>query len=581
MKRLGHLLMVMLVLAGGAKAEWIFRDASGSLPSAPLNATAVAWGDVDNDGDPDLFVAGGSDAGVLYLNNGGRMTEADSAYGLTTLNTHDVYSARFVDFDGDGYLDLFLLTDDGHGFRLYRQLSNHRFQTVQNNVGLEFAGRITSAAWLDLDHDGRLDLILSNSSRAASAPVIIESREFELVEKRDSDFLHGSGAVGAIAVEDYDRDGDEDIFLGGSNSEPARLLRRQGASYLNWSESFGIPPSAGRTGAVWFDYNNDQQFDLYAPGDPESNCLMRGTAVFGTHGLVPVTETEAVPPASAGQGYAHAVDANMDGWTDLFVYGPHVPGCQLFENVQGAAWRDVTRDVGLDLPLPLSACAWADWDGDGDLDLALALGARGLSLFRNDTEHRQEFVIVNPVAWPASALLQGCTAWMQFEQAKALGSTHMNTAAPGGDFTRVLLVNSSHYKSAEGCLMVRWPNGMESRYPLSELQLDTTVTLLQPLSPPVIQTMTADEPLRCVHLAVIPNPFNPITTLTYALPEAAEVELKVFNLTGQEVATLASGPQAAGTYRVPFDGSRLPSGLYLSRLTAGGHSEISRLLLVK
>jgi hypothetical protein len=246
--------------------------------------------------------------------------------------------------------------------------------------------------------------------------------------------------------------------------------------------------------------------------------------------------------------------------------------------MQGGAWADVTRQAGLDPALPVMACAWADWDGDGDLDLALARGARGVSLFRNNTDGPHEFVVVNPVSSVTLGPLRGCTMWMQFEAAKAVGSTYPHTAAPGGDFARVLLVNSSNYKSGQGNLLVRWPNGVESRYRLSELCLGTTVTLVQP---PVVEMMTESEPDAATPLTVSPNPFNPTTTLSYTLAEAADVELKVFNLMGREVATLVSDRQAAGAYQVSFKAGSLPSGLYLSRFTAGGRSHVSRLMLLK
>ena len=581
MKRISHLLMAMVLLAGGANAEWMFRDVPEYLTATPPNASTVAWGDVDNDGDPDLFVGGGSDSSVLYVNEGRLLVDGSAAYGLTTLNTCDVYSAQFVDFDEDGYLDLFLLTDDSDGFRLLRQLSNHRFQWVQNNLNIEFFDRITSAGWVDVDGDGSLDLILSNGPTRGSSLIVVESEDLELVENRDSGFLPGSGAVGAIAVEDYDRDGDADIFVGGSGSEAARLLRKEGTSWVDWAPRFGIPRKMGVTGAVWLDYNNDQQLDLYSPGEIESNCLMRGTTSMGTHGLTPVTEPMRVPPPDAGARYAHAVDADMDGWTDLFIIKADVPGCALLKNEQGCTWTDVTRLAGLDPALPVTASAWADWDGDGDLDLALARGIYGLTLYRNDTEGPHEFIMVNPVSSVTHAPLRGCTMWMQFEAAKAVGSTHLHTAAPGGDGMGVLLVNSSNYKSGQGNLLVRWPNGLESRYPLSELRLGGMVTLIQPVAPPTVQMTTEDESPTPIHLTVSPNPFNPTTTLSYTLAEAADVELKVFNLMAQEVATLVSGPQAAGTYRVPFNGGSLPSGLYLTRLTAGGRSHMSRLLLAK
>jgi hypothetical protein len=271
----------------------------------------------------------------------------------------------------------------------------------------------------------------------------------------------------------------------------------------------------------------------------------------------------------------------MDGWTDLFIIRSDESGCVLLQNVQGHSWSEVTWLAGLDPALPVLACAWADWDGDGDPDLAVACGTGGVLLYRNNIEGPHEFIIVNPVSSLTHAPLSDCMVWMQFETAKALGSTYPHTSAPGGSFPGVLLVNSSDYKSGQGNLLVRWPNGIESVYPLSELRLDATVTLTQPTAPPGMQTMAENEPAADTPLEVSPNPFNPTTTLSYTLAEAAEVELKVFNLMGQEVATLVSEPQAAGVYHVSFDARSLPSGLYLSRFTAGSRSSVRRLMLAK
>ncbi|MDZ7374074.1 MAG: T9SS type A sorting domain-containing protein [candidate division KSB1 bacterium] len=78
-----------------------------------------------------------------------------------------------------------------------------------------------------------------------------------------------------------------------------------------------------------------------------------------------------------------------------------------------------------------------------------------------------------------------------------------------------------------------------------------------------------------------PNPFNPTTRIEFSLPKAAHVTLKVYNLLGQEVATLVNGYRQAGQHWVTFDGSDLPGGVYVYRLEYDGKSVTRKLVLLK
>ncbi|HEY3296093.1 MAG TPA: carboxypeptidase regulatory-like domain-containing protein [bacterium] len=78
-----------------------------------------------------------------------------------------------------------------------------------------------------------------------------------------------------------------------------------------------------------------------------------------------------------------------------------------------------------------------------------------------------------------------------------------------------------------------------------------------------------------------PNPFNPTTLLPFDVPQNSQVNIIVYNVMGQEVATLVNGKYAAGRYQVSFDAGNLPSGLYLVKMTAGNYTAMNKMMLLK
>ncbi len=91
----------------------------------------------------------------------------------------------------------------------------------------------------------------------------------------------------------------------------------------------------------------------------------------------------------------------------------------------------------------------------------------------------------------------------------------------------------------------------------------------------------AQRPTEITLDANYPNPFNPTTTLSFALPESMPVRLEVFSATGQLVATLVDAPMTSGTHHVDFRADHLASGLYLYRLTTPDGSLIRKMTLLK
>jgi hypothetical protein len=97
----------------------------------------------------------------------------------------------------------------------------------------------------------------------------------------------------------------------------------------------------------------------------------------------------------------------------------------------------------------------------------------------------------------------------------------------------------------------------------------------------VVEATITNTPAEFGLMQNYPNPFNPTTNFSYALPTASHVTLKVYDIIGNEVATLVNGTQEAGVQHVQFNASKLSSGMYFYTINAGGFTATKKLLLLK
>ena len=103
--------------------------------------------------------------------------------------------------------------------------------------------------------------------------------------------------------------------------------------------------------------------------------------------------------------------------------------------------------------------------------------------------------------------------------------------------------------------------------------------VLEPRS--AVEPPQAALPQRVSLAQNYPNPFNPETVISFTLPRAMAASVKVFDVLGREIATLASGPQSAGTHALTWNAGGQPGGIYFYRLDAGTQSLTQKMLLVK
>ncbi|MFP5298529.1 MAG: CRTAC1 family protein [Actinomycetota bacterium] len=232
----------------------LFRNDGGTFVAlssvvAREFATAdSAWADVDRDGDPDLLVAGhGALGSRFYRNDSGAFVETE----LVGITGEVIDSVSWEDFDGDGRVDL--LTVTGTEATLWR--NNGRTLFEFQRMPLE-DGR--SAAWLDVENDGDLDLyIVQGVSRGAplseadapDAVYLNEGSGFRKVEAAGID-QRGLGAGDSVATADFDRDGRVDVFVtnGHLQHRGAVSLLRNVSEAGNWAGLRLLGPPANPLG---------------------------------------------------------------------------------------------------------------------------------------------------------------------------------------------------------------------------------------------------------------------------------------------------------------------------------------------
>jgi len=252
----------------------------------------MAWADFDADGDLDLYLTNFGFPNRLYLNEcreNGVFREVGKELGVD--DDGRSLSATWGDFDGDGDLDLYVV-NYGQINRLYQY--NNRdtiFVEVAQRLNVRDSGqdrKDISAGWVDFDTDGDLDLSLTrydepNRLYHNSGEREREPSPFEDVAQKVGLDDRGQGQMMAWA--DYDRDGDQDVYVVNGGDQTADLSwlyeNDQGKRFANVTTTVGLTEASGGArrskGAIWWDMDEDGALDLYMVNFRQENRIYRNT----------------------------------------------------------------------------------------------------------------------------------------------------------------------------------------------------------------------------------------------------------------------------------------------------------------
>jgi hypothetical protein len=117
-----------------------------------------------------------------------------------------------------------------------------------------------------------------------------------------------------------------------------------------------------------------------------------------------------------------------------------------------------------------------------------------------------------------------------------------------------------------------------------ETVVDNVATINLIITPTVVAIKSSENNLTASQFRLdqnFPNPFNPVTTFSYRLPEESTVDLSIFNFRGQLVQQLVTGRQEVGVHTIQWNAERFPSGIYFYRLKAGKNTQTRKCILLK
>ena len=260
-----------------------FTDVSATAFTAPAGSSAGAtWGDIDADGDLDLFVANrfvGDLTDRLYVNNGdGTFTDIAGAAGVAGSSTRKTFSGAWFDYDSDGDQDLWLAVDFGDDV-LYQNDGSGFFTNVSAIAGVSEPQHGMGISIGDMNADGCPDVFSSNNGQApADNPDHGPSALY--INNCDGTFTYASddrGLLNRDVVEwggnwvDFDNDGDLDLSVvsGGmlSPGEPNALYENDcGGDFCslhNVTDAQGAGNGGASFGSAWADYDNDGDMDWF------------------------------------------------------------------------------------------------------------------------------------------------------------------------------------------------------------------------------------------------------------------------------------------------------------------------------
>ncbi|MCH7498095.1 MAG: VCBS repeat-containing protein, partial [Candidatus Marinimicrobia bacterium] len=241
---------------------------SGAIADAAVSSIAASWGDYDNDGDLDLIVCSGEANNLLFANNGdGTFSRITAGVIIADIGGNPSWG----DYDNDGYLDLFITTAGRN--LLYHNNKDGTFTKITTGRIVTDNGSSNNGSWGDYNSDSYLDLFVSNGSDVNVDNFLYTNNGDGTFTKITTGAIVNDGGMSMGASwADYDNDGDLDLFVTNGSSFESQdnfLYQNNGDGTFERILAGNIVNDGGYSwSCAWGDMDNDGDLDLFVTNNP-------------------------------------------------------------------------------------------------------------------------------------------------------------------------------------------------------------------------------------------------------------------------------------------------------------------------
>lgn len=483
------------------------------------------------------------------------------------------------------------------------------YQVVRDGQVIASAGRdetplqgqsrrvIEFPAWMP-PLEGGYDVFFGMSTEAGDGLVYQPGQHFDFAQapppfvevELPGEIDKGNGA----GFFDYDGDGDLDLLLV-RRQAPSRLLRNDGSGFSEQTQAAGLRSTALDRGLAFGDYDGDGDLDLYLVSEAANlffNNEGDGTFVEVTDQVVNAVTGTSLADEGSGRS-AGFFDGDGDGDLDLYVV--NAGGVNPFYSNEGGRYSERAAAVGLADEGNGRGLALGDFDGDGAVDVFVANTAGGSRLLRSEglgfVAVEEEFGLNFNGGEVAAAFGDvdgdgGVDLLVAKVEVVAGGRRWVREMQSGYGYASQVQPRLHFGLGAAAwvdTLRVVWPDGWEQA--LTQVAAGQRLKVEYVDAPTKVLSVVAVLPGEMRLWQNYPNPFNSSTMIRFAVPQAGQVELAIFNLTGQRLAVREVEALQAGVYEVHWDGRddnghAVASGLYIYQLQVGTQTERRKLLLL-